>query len=139
MSGFRPDAAESGVYRVARAAWIADAARGHGLAVAHVHLEQGAGKAALLAALAAALRFPPWFGGNWDALEDCLCDLSWLPSSGHLLLIEGAQTMAPDDLGVLRDILSSAAQFWKERGQPFFAVLVAGPRTLPELTGATKR
>lgn len=139
MSEFRPDAAESGVYRVARAAWIADAARGYGLAVACVRLERGGGKDALLEALAAVLQFPRWFGGNWDALEDCLCDLSWLPPSGRLLLIEGAQAMAQNDLRVLCEILSSVAQFWKDRGRPFFAVLVAGPQVLPELTDATKR
>ena len=33
-------------------------------------------KATLLARLAAALQFPDWFGHNWDALSDCLTDLS---------------------------------------------------------------
>src|SRR5205814_1896101 len=35
-------------------------------------------KAELLAALASAGRFPDYFGGNWDALQDCLRDLSWI-------------------------------------------------------------
>lgn len=35
-------------------------------------------KRKLLAKYAAQLRFPPYFGWNWDAFEECLCDLSWL-------------------------------------------------------------
>ena len=38
--------------------------------------------------IAAALRFPEWFGANFDALADCLGDLSWLPADGYLLLLE---------------------------------------------------
>jgi hypothetical protein len=33
-------------------------------------------KAELLDALAAALAFPPWWGRNWDALEECLVELA---------------------------------------------------------------
>lgn len=36
-------------------------------------------KAELLTQLARELQFPAYFGHNWDALFDCLCDLSWLP------------------------------------------------------------
>lgn len=139
MSEFQADAAGSGVYRVACAGWIADAAREHDLRIARVGLERGGGKAALLDALAESLRFPQWFGGNWDALEDCLCDLSWLPPSGHLLLIEGSQAMPQNEMSVLCEILSSVAHFWKERGRPFFAVFVGGPNFLQELACATRR
>lgn len=37
-------------------------------------------KEKLLAVLADKLRFPGYFGWNWDALEELLRDLSWLPS-----------------------------------------------------------
>jgi hypothetical protein len=87
----------------------------------------------LLARLARALHFPGWFGGNWDALEDCLTDLSWLEGDGHVLLLEGASGLSRDDFGILADVLSSSARFWAERRRPFFAVFVQGPASLPPL------
>jgi hypothetical protein len=52
-----------------------------------VDVELGAvkGKAALLKAFAAAFAFPATFGGNWDALADCLQDLSWRRDRGYLV------------------------------------------------------
>ena len=35
-------------------------------------------KKALLSLIASLLRFPNYFGSNWDALDECLTDLSWL-------------------------------------------------------------
>jgi hypothetical protein len=36
-------------------------------------------KEELLTTLARRLCFPDYFGGNWDAFEECVRDLSWLP------------------------------------------------------------
>jgi len=44
-------------------------------------------KEKLLAILAQGLRFPRYFGWNWDALEELLNDLSWLPA-GRQIVIE---------------------------------------------------
>src|SRR5215510_9162043 len=84
------DPARSGVYRVERADEVLDAARSGSPLVTSVSLAGVRDKSELLARLSRALRFPDWFGGNWDALEDCLTDLSWLKADGHVLLIEGA-------------------------------------------------
>ena len=127
------DPARSGVYRAARADEVLDAVRAGNPLVSRVSLAGVRAKSELLARMSSALRFPGWFGGNWDALEDCLTDLSWLRADGHVLLIEDASGLTADDFGVFRDVLSSSAQYWGGRGKSFFAVFVNGPASLPLL------
>jgi hypothetical protein len=107
------DPARSGVYRVTRDAEVREAAPQAVL----VDLRQP-----VFDAFARALRFPEWFGRNWDALEDCLTEKS------GVLLIENAP--AGDEFGVLADVLRSVADYWREQGQPFFAVFVDPGRRL---------
>jgi len=128
------DASRSGVYRAGGDAAILDALRGSTVETVHVSLEGARGKDELLGRIAAGLNFPEWFGANWDALEDCLDDLSWRPAAGHVLLFSGALP-GRDETGTLLDVLSSCAQYWAERGKPFFAVFLdpAGALALPAL------
>jgi hypothetical protein len=127
------DAKRSGVYRVARPHEVLDATKESRLQVLPVSLAGVRDKAALLATLRSALRLPAWFGANWDALEDCLTDLSWIDAAGYVLLIEQSADLSQDDLAVFTEILASAARHWAARGMPFFAVFVAGPPKLPPL------
>ena len=122
------DPSRSGVYRVERTDAIDDAVRGTKLNVGRVDLALAQSKDGMLERIAKALGFPDWFGGNWDALEDCLIDLSWREAEGHVLVFSGLRPS--DDLGVLIDVLASSAEFWAARGTPFFAVLVDPQRTL---------
>ena len=121
------DPEKSGVYRASRADEIADAVRGSKLNFARISIS---GKASLMQDIAKALGFPDWFGDNWDALEDCLTDLSWREAEGHVLVFEGFQFLPEDDLGVLIDVLISAAEFWAGQGKPFFAVFIDPERLL---------
>ena len=127
------DASKSGVYRARKVDDILDAARGSAIKVARIGLADASDKAELMERIAHALEFPQWFGGNWDALEDCLTDLSWLKADGHVLLFEDAGRMPADESGVLADILASSAAYWAERQRPFFAVFVGAAPHLPEL------
>jgi hypothetical protein len=53
---------------------------------------------ALFDEVSAALQFPHYFGENWHAFEDCICDLDWLlPSQGIILLIYGYPQVLADD------------------------------------------
>lgn len=127
------DASRSGVYRAPRADDVLDALRGSDFDLVRVDLADVADKAALLARLAEVLAFPQWFGGNWDALEDCLTDLGWRARARHVLLIENFGALRagqPDDFGVLLDVLASSADYWRERERPFFTVLVDPVLTL---------
>jgi hypothetical protein len=112
------DASRSGVYRVRSDATVLDALQEGGLSPVSIVLEGAATKAELLQRMAQALKFPEWFGGNWDALEDCLTEVH-----GYLLFRD-YQAVAADDLGVLLDVLASIAEYWAEQGEPFFAIFV---------------
>jgi hypothetical protein len=131
------DASKSGVYRASRSDEILEATGGSALKIARIGLEGASEKEALMQRIAQALDFPQWFGGNWDALEDCLTDLSWSKAGGHVLLIEGAEGLPGDERGTLVDILASAASSWAQRGRSFFAVFIDGahqpPAHLPQL------
>ena len=119
------DAKRSGVYRAARADEILDTVKGSKLLLARIAF---ADKSALLQNIAKALDFPDWFGGNWDALEDCLTDLSWQTAPGYVMVFENPKS--GDELGVLLDVLRASAESWAARGKPFFAVFIDPARKL---------
>ena len=69
-------------------------------------------KAEALARIADALHFPDWFGHNWDALADCVTDMSWNPAPGYLIVLEHLDDLhlnAPADYATLLDVLRDAA------------------------------
>lgn len=71
----------------------------------------------LFTEFARALSFPEYFGHNWDALEECLADLEWLPAKGYILLITDAHAVLPDDeeeYETLLEVLSDAGEAWSK-------------------------
>ncbi len=79
------------------------------------------------------LKLPSYFGGNWDALADCVRDFNWLKGAGFVLHVAGHDAFAkaaPEDFGTALAVFAEAAAFWKGRGTPF-VVLVDGARDLP--------
>lgn len=123
------DPERSGVYRMPdEPAWVDRAANAHGFAFWRIDLTTVRGKAALLTALARALEFPDWFGGNWDALQDCLGDLSWRSAPGYAIMLEHCQGLAKhsaEDFEVALEVFGEAATFWCRQGIPFW-VFVGG-------------
>lgn len=114
------------MYRARDTRAVLEATRGAGLDVVSIDARKP------LEAIARELHFPAWFGGNWDALEDSLGDLSWRKGEGHVLLLTGYPE--GDERRVLVDVLRSSAEYWAGRGKPFFAVFI-DPASKLELPG----
>lgn len=129
------DATQGGAYFVDtrdREALI-EAANSLSYAVVPIDFGGFVGKDAALDTIASALRFPDWFGGNWDALADCLRDLSWRPADGYLLLLERIEPWRdaePDAFATLLDILNEAATSWAHAGTAFWALAPLPAATL---------
>ena len=97
-----------------------------GLLVRRIDLRGCEDKASLLLRLAKALDFPAGLGRNWDALDDALRDLAWLPASGYVLLFDGASELRDADetsFDTVLEILDEAATDWADHDVPFWAFL----------------
>jgi hypothetical protein len=118
-----------GVYRfLGRAApeTICALAEAAGWRCFHLDGTQVAAKLTLLDAVAGAAGFPAYCGRNWDALEECLRDLSWAPARGYLILWDDARVLAKADpraYATALDILRSASEHWQSKGIPFVVLL----------------
>lgn len=68
-------------------------------------------KSLLLRLISAALRFPEYFGFNWDALDECLADLSWL-APGEVVIWHEAVPLSsePQELSRYLAVLKNAQQ-----------------------------
>lgn len=126
----------NGVYRApTKVALLQTSVRRAELRWVVVDLRRARGKHALLSACARGFLFPASFGGNWDALADCLQDLSWLAEPGTVTLLRGDADFAvaaPEEHAMLLEILGAAAEYWQPRGRVFIA-LSEGGAELPAL------
>jgi len=69
------------------------------------------------------LKFPSYFGSNWDALHECLSDLSWINSTEIVVLIHSVETFQKSSVGEkLFDILKYVVENWEKQGQKRFTV-----------------
>ena len=119
---------QNGVYFVDAAALqrLTKCASANELHVARTDLAGCSGKDDLLWRMATSLALPATFGGNWDALADCVRDLGWLPAWGHVLVFDHADALrqrAPVDFDILLGVLDDAATFAADHDAPWFAFL----------------
>ena len=111
----------------------------------------------LFAEISRALEFPDYFGHNWDAVEECLADLEWLPAKGYVVLFTDAQLILPDDdeeFATFLEVLNDAGEAWGsgqagaegKRPIPFHTLLTVSEREhskfrrcgLPQIAAATR-
>lgn len=104
---------------------------------------------ALFDETAAALQFPDYFGENWNAFDECLSDMDWLPlSMGIVLVVSDPLVVLADapsgELGVLVRQFSQAwgtyaepielGEWWDRAAVPFHVVLHCHPDELAQTT-----
>jgi Barstar (barnase inhibitor) len=68
--------------------------------------------------------FPTYYGQNWDALVDCLSDLSWVTASRFAFVIRGHPK--GEDWDTLLECLEDVSSRWRERDDTsgFVTILV---------------
>lgn len=123
-----PRAERAGIYHLPYAADLAleEAAESLGYPLLRLDLARVNDKEGFLAAIGKALDFPDWYGHNWDALADCLNDMSWLEADGYVLVLDHADAFAaasPTDFGTALSILQEASDAWREDGVPFWTLV----------------
>jgi len=138
-------AAASNVESVLRLPFAGDA----GVVVRFLRGERCATKRDLLREWAALLQFPYYFGENWDAFNDCINDLEWLPARAYIFGIIRADRILFGESGfdTFVQILDSAAARWADdaRGNwpghpiPFHVVFQTPPERESETRARFER
>jgi hypothetical protein len=66
----------------------------------------------------AALQFPCYFGENWNAFDECITDLEWLPADAYVLVVSNGcrllEAEPPRELTLLFATLERAGQEWSK-------------------------
>jgi hypothetical protein len=91
---------------------------------------------------AAAWQFPYYFGENWDAFEECLADLEWLPGEAYVFCVgQGVHLLEKEPSEQQVRLLSMLQDVAREWGQPtasrpakvFHVLLQCTPKEMPLL------
>ena len=101
------------------------------MAVFNVDLKDARNVPGFIKALRCDLEFPDWFGGNLDALHDCLTDFSWHPAPGYVITLTGSEALSanPTSFAAFNAVLSSVVEEWTTRSTPFWIFYVQDDRS----------
>jgi Barstar (barnase inhibitor) len=125
---FDLNAAAPGLYTLAQGESIAtllDLAKQSKFRVFHLEGQQVSSLDRYFKVLAELFQFPDYFGGNWDAVADCLTDLSWEEGDRILVAYSNYQGLrGGEDWDLVMEIWSNTIEFW--RGQGVMVAVVLG-------------
>ena len=140
-----PADGNAGVFKIARRDLAALQAAASELQQAcfNVNLERARNVPGFIRAVSRDLDFPDWFGGNLDALHDCLTDLSWRPAPGYVITLENSVALRanPTSFAMFNEVLASVVEVWQSRNVPFrvFYLLDDTTADAPANVSGTKR
>jgi len=78
------------------------------------HLSATSGKEALLLEHYKKLNLPDYFGGNWDALDECLKDFHWIEEQEIMIVHDDLPSLTDSDLKIYLEILNDAIKDWEQ-------------------------
>jgi RNAse (barnase) inhibitor barstar len=102
------------------------AAEAAGLVFHLVRLDDTEDHEDALTRIGSALKFPEWYGVNFDALYDCLTDLSWQETGATVIVLTGCDALksaAPEPWETLLNVFGSAAEYWQNEETPFWVFI----------------
>jgi hypothetical protein len=117
--------------------WMNGLRLGEGKYVAVLRGERMQDFKSLFQEIAAALQFPYYFGNNWNALDECIKDLDWLPAKLFVIGITSSQLVlskeSTDDQFAFGVLLKETCKVWSQpcdeneewgrQGRPFHVVM----------------
>lgn len=113
----------------------------HQVVIAKVSAKQLSTPERIFDSFSRQLVFPSYFGRNWEALRDCLCDLWWFANRPVVIMLEHADILPSLDPS-LSWALQRALKYWNghaEREQPdgepstFELILISPAEAIPSL------
>jgi RNAse (barnase) inhibitor barstar len=115
---------------------VDQAARELGLAFMVAECDRARSRSAVLRAIAKAVDFPEYFGGNFDALYDCLCDTVLDQKGGVVLWLSKLHSGDPtltDDAEQIATVCADVVTYAQENGRTFSYIIEhAGKHPDPE-------
>jgi len=91
----------------------------------HVHvidvpLDAADLESALMNDLARGFQFPDYFGENWNAIDECMRDLEWLPADGYSCLLlhrDALEQRIPQAMEIFLSVMRYASTDWQRQGK----------------------
>jgi hypothetical protein len=105
---------------------LADACAQADLHLMTIDLAETPRMADAMVILTKAIACPAHEAAHLDDLAEMLCDFSWLPANGYVVLVEDADNLiATDPTGVqkLLEAFQAASHFWQDQEVPFWAFI----------------
>ena len=140
---FLEDTSRTGVYRIGEEddpTEVVAGAESLGWTAFRVDGADVPDKPGFLSRSASAMRFPAYFGQNWDAFEEIVNDPDAMPDAqGYLLLLDDFAAFArsqPGEWATARAILTEAAERWRKEQRGFLVLLRKAGRSAPDVEWA---
>lgn len=106
---------------------VIEALSGQGIQVFYLDGREIYNKETFLEKVAKTMKFPSYFGANWDAFEECITDLTWCPAKEYALIYERPDIFAqadPTGWQTALDVLRAAEEYWQAKNTPLNVFLL---------------